>query len=218
MNLQNLLIIIPPLLLAVTMHEAMHGYVAYRLGDPTAKLKGRLTLNPFAHIDPVGTVLIPAVLFITNAPFLFGWAKPVPVNFFRLRNPKQDMVWVAAAGPLTNLALAAASGIIFQVIKLLAAMIGHDPGGFLSFFGSMAQFSVMINVVLALFNLIPVPPLDGGRILVGLLPRTQAIAVSRVEPYGMFIVVGLIVLNPYIPILSPLWYMMKLLLHVFGVA
>jgi len=210
MDLQKLAIVVPPLLLAITFHEAMHGYAASRLGDPTAKQLGRLTLNPLAHIDPFGTVLMPALLFLTNAPFLFGWAKPVPVNFFRLRNPKQDMVWVAAAGPLTNLALAAVSGIFYQLVLLVAQMVPPSTYTFLGFFKGMAEFSVAINVLLALFNLIPVPPLDGGRILVGLLPREQAVMVSRIEPYGMFLVVGLIFLNPF-GIMSLLWRFMSLL-------
>ncbi|MEW6444099.1 MAG: site-2 protease family protein [bacterium] len=196
MNLQELAVVVPPLLLAVTFHEAMHGYVAYRLGDPTAKYMGRLTLNPLAHIDPFGTILIPGLLFLTNAPFLFGWAKPVPVNFGRLRNPKNDMAWVALSGPLTNLTLAAVSALLYRLL-LLAGAPGEGPFSIVSFFVYMAEFSVRFNVLLAIFNLIPVPPLDGGRILVGVLPRDQAEAVARVEPFGMYVLVILIFLNPF---------------------
>jgi len=213
MNLEQLAIVVPPLLLAVTFHEAMHGYVAYRLGDATAKSLGRLTLNPLAHIDPVGTLLVPGVLFLTGAPFLFGWAKPVPVNFNRLRNPKNDMTWVAFAGPLTNLALAAVSAIFYRLLVLVAPATG-SPSGVLSFFVYMTAFSVQINVLLAIFNLIPVPPLDGGRILVGILPTNQAIAVSRLEPFGMYVLAALIFLNP-LGIMRLVWNLVSVLSRMF---
>ncbi len=194
----------------------MHGYVAYRLGDPTAKSMGRLTLNPFAHIDPMGSLVIPLLLFITHAPFLFGWAKPVPVDFRNLRNPRKDMMWVAASGPATNLVLAALSGIVFQGLH---AVVPHSvPVGLggegVMFLMRMAHFSVKINVLLAVFNLIPIPPLDGGRILVGALPRYQALQVSRLEPYGMFILVGLMVLDPF-GLMTGLWNLMSILTRSF---
>lgn len=195
MDLAQVAVVVPPLLLAVTFHEAMHGYAAYRRGDATAKAMGRLTLNPLAHVDPVGTLLVPGVLFVSGAPFLFGWAKPVPVNFHALRRPKQDMTWVAFSGPLTNLVLAVLSAAAFHV---LLAVGGPGERETLSkYFLHMMAFSVQFNVLLAVFNLIPVPPLDGGRILVGILPDPQAYAVSRLEPFGMYLLAALIFLNPF---------------------
>ncbi len=212
MDLAQAAVVVPPLLLAVTLHEAMHGYAAYRLGDGTAKAMGRLTLNPLAHIDPVGTLLVPGVLFVSGAPFLFGWAKPVPVNFHRLRRPKQDMTWVAFSGPLANLVLAALSALLFHV--LLAA---SGPGGKESlsrYLLHMLAFSAHFNVLLAVFNLIPVPPLDGGRILVGILPDPQAYAVSRLEPFGMYLLAALIFLNPF-GIMGLVWSLVSGLTHLF---
>lgn len=188
-----------PLLLAVVCHEVAHGYVAYRLGDPTAAAMGRLTLNPIPHIDPIGTILLPGILLLTGAPFLFGYAKPVPINWHNLRNPARDMIYVAAAGPLTNFALAAISGVL--VVLLTGLMPAHAEGapnvthaGFAVAepLALMARFSVRINVVLGVFNLLPVPPLDGGRVAVGLLPRDLAGLLARVEPFGFLIVLMLV--------------------------
>ncbi len=183
-----------PVLTAVILHELAHGYVAYRLGDPTAARLGRLTLNPIAHVDMFGTVLLPLMLIMSGSPFLFGYAKPVPVNFANLRNPRRDMVYVAAAGPAMNLLLAVASAFILQQVQssqfpmhLSAAQSPTDL-----ILVSMLQVSVFINVALAVFNLFPVPPLDGGRVATGLLPRGLALPLARLEPYGMLIVVGLL--------------------------
>ncbi len=183
-----------PVLAAVVLHELAHGYVAYRLGDPTAARLGRLTLNPIAHVDMFGTVLLPLMLIMSGSPFLFGYAKPVPVNFANLRNPRRDMVYVAAAGPAMNLLLAVASAFILQQVQagqfpmhLSAAQSSADL-----ILVSMLQVSVFINVALAVFNLFPVPPLDGGRVATGLLPRGLALPLARLEPYGMLIVVGLL--------------------------
>lgn len=175
-----------PLLFAITLHEAAHGYAARHFGDNTAYMLGRISLNPLKHIDPVGTILMPALLFFaTSGAFMFGYAKPVPVNFGRLRNPKRDMIWVALAGPGANLVQAVA----WFVLGLLLNAIGIvEP-----YFHLVCQAGVMWNLVMYAFNLFPLPPLDGGRILVGLLPWKQAAAVSRIEPFGFFIVMALVI-------------------------
>ena len=184
--IQTIAIYALPVLFAITVHEAAHGYVARHLGDNTAYLQGRVTLNPVKHIDPIGTIAMPLLLyFATSGAFLFGYAKPVPVDFNALRNPKRDMIWVALAGPAANFAQA-----IFWALMLvvLAAMNVEEP-----FFVKMAQAGILVNLVMWAFNLFPLPPLDGGRILVGLLPWKQAQMVSRIEPWGFFIVMGLVI-------------------------
>jgi len=180
-----------PAILAITMHEAAHGYAALFRGDPTAKEAGRLTLNPLRHIDPVGTVLLPGFLIASGAPFLFGWAKPVPVDFNRLRNPRRDMVLVAAAGPGTNLVLAIVSALLIHV-----AFQAPQPSQ--QWFVSMLAQSIKFNVILGIFNMIPLPPMDGGRVAVGLLPLPAARALARLENYGMFILLGLVVALPWL--------------------
>ncbi len=174
------------MIFAITVHEAAHGYVARYFGDNTAQAMGRVTLNPLPHIDPIGTILMPLMLyFATSGAFLFGYAKPVPVNFGALRRPKRDMVWVALAGPASNFIQAILWAVAFVVMR---AMDVQEV-----FFLKMAQAGVLVNLVMWAFNLFPLPPLDGGRILVGLLPMRQAVQVSRVEPYGFFIVLALVV-------------------------
>ena len=183
-----------PVLLAITLHEAAHGYTARQLGDDTAWQMGRVTLNPFPHIDLVGTVIMPLMLFFaTYGQFLFGYAKPVPVDFSRLRHPKRDMVWVALAGPAVNLLQAFAWAVL---IYLLSGM-GSDE----RFFLEMAQAGVLVNLVMFAFNLFPLPPLDGGRIVVGLLPMRLAIGFSHIERYGFFIVMGLVLMG----VINTLW-------------
>ena len=183
--IQTILIYALPVLFAITVHEAAHGYVARYYGDHTADRLGRITLNPLKHIDPVGTIVMPLVLYIaTSGAFLFGYAKPVPVNFGNLRNPKRDMVWVALAGPASNFFQAVGWKLLLIVLVVSGV---EEP-----FFVEMAQGGVLVNLVMWAFNLFPLPPLDGGRILVGLLPYKQAHQVSRIEPYGFFIVMALV--------------------------
>ena len=184
--IQTIAIYALPVLFAITVHEAAHGYVARYFGDNTAYLQGRMTLNPFKHIDPIGTIAMPLLLyFATSGAFLFGYAKPVPVDFNAQRNPKRDMVWVALAGPASNFVQAIFWALVFVI---LSSMNVEEP-----FFVKMTQAGVLVNLVMWAFNLFPLPPLDGGRILVGLLPWKQAQAVSRIEPWGFFIVMGLVI-------------------------
>ena len=202
--IQTVAIYALPVLFAITVHEAAHGYAAHYFGDNTAWKMGRVTLNPMAHIDPMGTVLMPLLLyFATSGAFLFGYAKPVPVRFGNLRNPKRDMVWVALAGPAANLAQALIWGALLYLLQGLGVTE--------VFFMKMCQAGVLVNIVMFAFNLFPLPPLDGGRIVVGLLPYRQAMAFSRVEPYGFFIVMALVVSG----IVSSLW-MQPVMALTFG--
>jgi Zn-dependent protease len=188
-----------PLLFAITVHEAAHGYAARRLGDRTAEMLGRLTLNPIKHIDPVGTLLVPIMLLMSGAGFIFGWAKPVPVSPRNFKNPGKDMAMVAAAGPASNLVMALFWAIIMRLVVGPLSGIGvlADP------LFLMAQFGVIINALLAVLNMLPIPPLDGGRVAVGLLPPKASMTLAQVEPYGMWILVGLMVTGFLSPILWP---------------
>jgi Zn-dependent protease len=201
-----------PVVLAITLHEAAHGYVAKQFGDRTAESLGRVTLNPVRHVDLVGTILVPALLMLFKAPFLFGWAKPVPVNFANLRNPKRDMIWVAAAGPGSNFVQALA-----WAFPHVAAVAGGSAG-----MADMAAIGVQVNLVLMALNLLHVPPLDGGRILVGVLPLGAARLVQRAEPFGLFIVVGLLMLRVLDDLMRPLIggaaAVIGMILSLFGVS
>ncbi len=207
-TIQRLSIAAIPILFAITLHEAAHGFVANRKGDPTARMLGRLTLNPLAHVDLFGTIIIPLLTYLT-AGFVFGYAKPVPVNAANFRNPKEDMAWVAAAGPGINLAQAFGAGLMLKLLLFLfpalpAALFLGDPFSgrntgamwLLVPFGLMLLEAVKWNVLLAVFNLIPIPPLDGGRVAVGLLPPGPAAAWASIEPFGFFIVLALVLFNP----------------------
>ena len=178
-----------PLVIAITFHEAAHGFVAHHFGDNTAWERGRVSFNPLKHIDPFGTLLLPAMLLLSHSPFLFGYAKPVPVNFRALRHPRIDMVWVALAGPATNIVLAWCAAAAFH-------LLAYAPADAAQWIADNLQNALVINVVLAIFNMLPIPPLDGGRVAVGLLPDALAVPLSRLEPYGMLILIGFLILLP----------------------
>jgi len=188
-TLDDLSVWVLPLIIAITFHEAAHGFVAHALGDNTAFERGRVSFNPLKHIDPFGTLLLPAMLLLAHSPFLFGYAKPVPVNFRSLRNPRIDMVWVALAGPGTNIALALVAAAAFHVLDYL-------PPNTAQWVADNLKNALLINVVLAVFNMLPIPPLDGGRVAVGLLPRRLGAALARLEPFGMLILIGILILLP----------------------
>ena len=201
--IQTLAIYAIPVLLAITLHEAAHGYVARHFGDPTAYLAGRISLNPLRHVDPVGTILVPGAILVASkliggSAMLFGWARPVPVDFARLRHPKQDMLWVAAAGPGANLLMAVGWA------ALLKATIAMEPGLLSAFLAGNARAGIEINAVLMLLNLLPIPPLDGGRIAVSLLPHRLAWQFSKLEPYGLAILLVLLFTDILGRILGPL--------------
>ena len=201
-SLETIVLWVVPVVFAITLHEAAHGYVAKLFGDRTAEMLGRITLNPLKHIDPVGTLLVPGVLLALawinkSPPFVFGWAKPVPVNFGNLRNPKRDMIWVAAAGPGSNFVQA----LVWAMVIVAAA-----PGGVFASDGllEMADIGFKVNLILMALNLLPLPPLDGGRVLAGLLPRDAAATLARVEPYGLFILLALLATGLLDALMRPL--------------
>ncbi len=196
-----------PVLFAITLHEAAHGYVARHFGDMTAYQQGRISLNPLRHIDPVGTILLPLATLLIGG-ILFGWAKPVPVNFAALRRPKQDMLWVAIAGPASNLAMALAWGLLYKLGWLMPESYFAEP------LMGMAEWGIKINIILMVLNLLPLPPLDGGRVAVSLLPHRQAWQLSKIEPYGMFILIFMAITPVLGWILLPLVRLMYQLLSV----
>ncbi|HET6469348.1 MAG TPA: site-2 protease family protein [Geminicoccaceae bacterium] len=178
-----------PVVLAITLHEAAHAWMAERLGDDTARRLGRVSFNPIRHVDPVGTLVLPGLLLLMQAPFLFGWAKPVPVAFHRLGNPKRDMIWVALAGPGINIAMALAAGLLLHVAVAFPGEVGI-------WVATNLANAILVNVILAVFNMLPLPPLDGGRVLTGLLPLPLAIRYARLERYGLLILLGLLFVVP----------------------
>jgi Zn-dependent protease len=209
-SLQTIVLWAVPVVFAITLHEAAHGYAAKRFGDRTAELAGRITLNPLRHVDPIGTILVPGMLLLMakygGPPFVFGWAKPVPVNFGNLRHPKRDMLWVAAAGPGVNLAMA----VFWALVLKLSVSAGALESVHLA---AMANIGIGVNLVLMALNLLPVPPLDGGRIAVSLLPMRASRAWARIEPFGLFIILGLLAFGLLDDLMGPLLRLAEWLLH-----
>jgi len=204
--IQTIAIYALPVIFAITLHEAAHAYAAKYFGDLTAYSQGRMSLNPVRHIDPFGTILIPLLLALLSSPFIFGYAKPVPVDFSRLRNPKKQMAWVALAGPLANLVMA----FLWMLSYFVLQSVGINE----VFFLEMAEAGVKVNLILFAFNLFPLPPLDGGRIVTSILPNRYAFRFARIEPYGFFIVLGLMMLNLLSYWMKPVMMLAALLLEV----
>jgi Zn-dependent protease len=203
----NLLLNLSIFFFAVIIHEYAHGWVAWKLGDSTARFMGRLTLNPLAHIDPIGTIFLPLILLITHSPVLFGWAKPVPVDFFNLKNPKQGMIWVGLAGPVANILFAIALSLLLKIPLLLASYLAV----------SVVTTAIMANLVLAVFNLLPIPPLDGSRVMMGLLPYNLSVEYAKIEPYGFIIIFALLWMNAINTVIWPVVISLARLLGVnFG--
>ncbi|KJR41270.1 peptidase, M50 family [Candidatus Magnetoovum chiemensis] len=211
-----------PIIIAITFHEVAHGWAAYKLGDPTAKNENRLTLNPIAHIDPLWTILIPLIVFVSSqGHFIFGSAKPVPVNFHNLRNPKKDMALVAAAGPITNILIAMASLLVFTILQRLlfnSTMNVFFLNKIIYPVAQMLDYSVLFNIFIAAFNLIPIPPLDGGRIAVSLLPNKIAYEYSKIEPFGIIIVLVLLMSGLGKYVIAPIEAVIRLIISIFYAA
>ncbi len=189
---------------AVIIHEYAHGWVAWKLGDSTARFMGRLTLNPLAHIDPIGTIFLPLILLVTRSPILFGWAKPVPIDFFNLNNPKKDIIWVGLAGPAANIIFAIALSLLLRVPLLTASYLGI----------SVITSAIMANLVLAVFNLLPIPPLDGSRVMMGLLPYHLGVEYAKIEPYGFIIIFALLWMGAINTVIWPIVIFLARLLGV----